>query len=482
MPLFAVGYSFGCALLPQAEWAALVLIAPTVSRHDYGRMQTANAPKLIIASEDDFATDAVTLRQWFEGLPEPKQLIQRRLDNHFFRGHESWLSEVIDGFLNERAALPPRPRKAGAEGMTLLPALPPALRGESGQECNALLRERFDLHFHPEWGSDYWLARQDKLGLNVRDRVRTIADLALLGPMSLDDLRKNSVRAFIPRTFHSQLHRFVIGETAGTSGEPRATAFRDDEFQAAFVEPFLQVVERTGFPMAEPWLWVGPSGPHVIGKAVRELARQTGSMDPFSVDFDPRWGKRLAEGSLARERYLDHVVAQALDILMREEIGVIFTTPPTLAALAVRMSDRQREAIHGVHYGGLSMTADQVNDFRMQFPNAVHLSGYGNTLFGVVMEVEDTPRSALDYFPCGHRVQYSIVAEESRRPCERGETGQVLVHRFDESYLLANVLERDVAERIAPSAAALALGWTADGLRDPRPPERNGVRLQLGIY
>jgi thienamycin biosynthesis protein ThnN len=348
------------------------------------------------------------------------------------------------------------------------------------------LRDILALHFHPELGSAYWLARQEKLGLNVRDRVRTIEDLSLFGPMPLDDLRKNPLRAFIPTALHSQLHRFVIGETAGTSGEPRATAYRDDEFHAAFVTPFLQVVERTGFPVGEPWLWIGPSGPHIIGKAVRELARQTGSMDPFSVDFDPRWVKRLAEGSLARQRYLDHVVSQALDILTREEVSVIFTTPPTLLALAARMSDRQREAVGGVHYGGLSMTADQVNDFRMRFPNAVHMSGYGNTLFGVVMEVEDGQRTALDYFPCGDRVQFSVVADDSveswpPRSCNRGETGRVLFHRLDESSLLINVLERDVAERIAPSTTALALGWTADGLRDPRPPA-NGPRLQLGIY
>src|SRR5439155_9658731 len=112
-----------------------------------------------------------------------------------------------------------------------------------------------------------------------------------------------------PRTFHEMLDRFVVGETAGTSGAPTATAYREDEFQEAFVTPFLRVAEATGFPQGEPWLWVGPSGPHIIGKVVRELARQTGSMDPFSVDFDPRWAKRLAEGGLARQRYLDHATA-----------------------------------------------------------------------------------------------------------------------------------------------------------------------------
>ena len=240
------------------------------------------------------------------------------------------------------------------------------------------LRELLALHFHPDHGSRYWLRRQDVLGWQVLDRVRRLDDLWSLGPTPPDDLRRYPVCDFIPQTFHGQLRRFVIGETAGTSGRPAATAYRDDEFQAAFVTPFLKVAAATGFPANAAWLWIGPSGPHIIGKAVRQLARQTGGMDPFSVDFDPRWAKRLVEGSLARQRYLDHVIDQALDVLEREAIDVLFTTPPALAALARRLTDRQREAIRGVHYGGLCLSAAELNRFRaMRFPNAVHLVGYG---------------------------------------------------------------------------------------------------------
>jgi hypothetical protein len=239
-------------------------------------------------------------------------------------------------------------------------------------------------------------------------------------------------------------------------------------------------------------MWVGPSGPHIIGKVVRELARQTGSMDPFSVDFDPRWAKRLADGSLARRRYLDHLTAQALDVLAREDVGVLFITPPALAALARRMTERQREAIHGIHYGGLSMTAEEVNEFRAAFPGAVHLAGYGNTLFGVVMEVADEPRQGLDYFPLGDRVCFRVVDWPKTDgidvpawpPAERGpgRTGRVLFHRLDESCLLVGVVERDEAERVAPSAEALALGCKTDGLRNPRPAAALNGQVQLGLY
>jgi hypothetical protein len=348
------------------------------------------------------------------------------------------------------------------------------------------LRAVLELHFHPEHGSRYWLRRQQKLGWDVCDRVRSLEEIEQLGETPIDDLRRFPIREFIPQVFHRHLHCFVIGETAGTSGSPQATAYREDEFQEAFITPFLRVAEATGFPRGEPWLWVGPSGPHIIGKVVRELARQTGSMDPFSVDFDPRWAKRLAEGSLARRRYLDHVTDQALDVLNREEIGVLFLTPPALTALAARLTDEQREAIHGIHYGGLSITPEQMNEFRMMFPNAVHLAGYGNTLFGVLMEVADRPRQSMDYYPLGDRLHFRVLPwqndGEKADAFEVRQRGRVVFDRLDESCLLVGVRERDEASVVPLSYAAQAVGGTQNGLRDPRPPAALAGRLQVGIY
>jgi hypothetical protein len=357
------------------------------------------------------------------------------------------------------------------------------------------LREVLALHFHPECGSAYWLRRQEQLGGRVLDRVRSVADLWRLGPTPLDDLRRYPLRDFIPRALQGELHRFVIGETAGSSGAPRLTAYRDDEFQQAFVDPFLSVARATGFPRGASWLWIGPSGPHLIGKAVRELARQTGSLDPFSVDFDPRWAKRLPEGSLGRRRYLEHIVTQVLDVLERESVSVLFSTPPALAALVERMTDRQRESIAGVHYGGMRIASDELNRFRAAFPNAVHLSGYGNTLFGVLMEVSDEPRHSVDYFvPPGDRLRFHVIERAAAdlaaqpggdwppRVMGLQQRGRVCFDRLDRSCLLVGVMERDEAERIAPNRGALGLGWTWGGLRDPGPPRDAAPELRLGIY
>jgi alpha/beta superfamily hydrolase len=103
LPLTLVGYSFGCALLPyvrQQNLAALVLIAPTVAKHDYDSFRSVTSPLLVIASDDDFATDAQRLEDWCGTLAMPRQLARKPCDNHFFRGHEVWLTETILRFLD----------------------------------------------------------------------------------------------------------------------------------------------------------------------------------------------------------------------------------------------------------------------------------------------------------------------------------------------------------------------------------------------
>jgi alpha/beta superfamily hydrolase len=104
-PLFLIGYSFGCALLPSVRLpkppAALVLIAPPLGKHDYEEFTTVKIPILVVVSENDFAVERARLRQWFGRLPAGAQLVQGPRDNHFFRGHESWLVATVAAFLKE---------------------------------------------------------------------------------------------------------------------------------------------------------------------------------------------------------------------------------------------------------------------------------------------------------------------------------------------------------------------------------------------
>ena len=380
--------------------------------------------------------------------------------------------------------------------------------------AHARLRRVIALHFDPKKGSPYWLERERQLGISARRQIRSVEDLALLGPMEAEALASRPIEDFIPAALLERRTEFIVAETAGTLGRPKFAVHRADEFHAAFVEPFVQAARRAGFPRDVNWLFIGPGGPHIIGKAARCCAQAMGAPDPFTVDFDPRWAKKLPEGSFARTRYLEHLQAQALQVLAAQRVGVVFSTPPVLEGLCGRMTPEKREEIRGIHFGGMPMSNALRKRLADMLPNAVMLSGYGNTLFGMSPELAfragvNTPavrggcrqapfyrvpsgradaETGIDYYPHGARLVIRVIEEDGSdevrlgRPVPYGERGQVVVHRLDETQFIANMFERDTAVRIPPRRDAVADGFVLDGIRDPQPIRSETVKPAMGLY
>jgi thienamycin biosynthesis protein ThnN len=362
-----------------------------------------------------------------------------------------------------------------------MPVLTEQMSARLNEGLEDRLRRVVDCHFDPDGGSRFWLDRQERLGIDARADVRSLPDLAILGEMTSDDLSQRPLRDYVPRRFHRHLGRFVLGQTGGTTGQGIWTAYRQDEFYEAFVLPFVTAARRLGFPARQNWLYVGPSGPHIIGKAARHLATAMGSADPFSVDFDSRWAKHLPEGSFVARRYLQHVVDQAVDVIRHQSIGVLFTTPAVLAALAEAMRPEQRDRVRGVHYGGQAISPGQMQYLQERaFPNAVHVSGYGNTLFGCCLELNVAIGRQLDYYPQGSRLHLEITDEQGAS-LGVGHTGQVRFTRLDESTLIVRFRERDRATLIA-APADRPEGFGLPGVRNPHTAWNPGVRPAEGLY
>ena len=207
------------------------------------------------------------------------------------------------------------------------------------------------------------------------------------------------------------------------------------------------------------------------------------------VDFDPRWAKTLVGGSFAAKRYLKHIEDQALRIIETQQIAVLFSTPPVLERLAETVDSHKRSIILGLHLGGMSVTSAFSASLRQWFPNAVILSGYGNTLFGMAPELSDNDDSGIDYYPHGRRIVFEFVdpnatddAEKLKRHVDYGQRGQVVAHRLDEVQFIANMIERDTAIRIPPLPNAKDDGFVLDGLRDPQPIVTETAKPALGLY
>lgn len=336
-------------------------------------------------------------------------------------------------------------------------------------------------HFDPDSGTPYWLDRQAALGINARRDIRSYSDLQMLGEMTPSALSERSLRDYVPRRYHAELGGYVVGQTGGTTGGGAWTIYRPDEFEEAFITPFTVAAEFLGFPRGERWLFVGPSGPHIIGKVVRQMAEGQGSPDPFSVDFDARWAKKLPEDTLALRRYLAHVVEQAMRVIAAQDIGALFTTPAVLGALAEAMSPAQRARIRGVHYGGMELRPELLAHFQRDlFPGAIHVSGYGNTLFGCTLELSCDLGRTPRYFPYGSRLVLEVVDAQGRAAAP-GETGVVRFTRLDDSFLIVRMRERDAASAVLPPSDAPP-GFTLAGVCNPHSPIMLAPKQSKGLY
>jgi len=348
----------------------------------------------------------------------------------------------------------------------------------------ARLRDVLAIHFDPESGAPYWRRRADQLGFDPCAEIESVADLALLGVMDPTALACCRIEDFLPRPLLDRKDELIVAQTGGTLGQPAWTAYNESEFQEAFVDPFVVAANHVGFPAGGTWLYVGPSGPHIIDRAADAIARATGSMTPFSLDFDPRWAKKLAPESFASRRYLQHIVDQALAILDSQEITILFSTPVVIRALADAMPAEQRENIRGVHYGGMAIAPDEMKTFQTEaFPRAVHLSGYGNTLFGCCLELSVSVGRELTYFPHGDRLLLGVFDEQSGCPIysRAGAVGPLVFSRLDETVLLLNVLERDQVT-LCESPSDGPAGFEQMGVASPTPSAAHRNVASVSLY
>jgi len=348
------------------------------------------------------------------------------------------------------------------------------------------LKEVIGRHFDPVDGAPYWLDRARSLGFDPRRDVTRLDDIRRFGSMTAADLRGRPLADFLPRPIAAAPDRLIVVQTGGTTGDPIWTAYTAEDYHAAFVQPFADAASHVGFPSGGTWLYVGPSGPHVIGRAARSIAAAVGAMDPFMVDFDPRWAKKMVPGSYAAGRYLTHVVDQAMAVVESQPVSRLFSTPPVLAALGERMTSDQRARIGGVHYGGLAIDPGELRRFQTcVFMNAVHLSGFGNSLLGCFLELDVSAGRDLYYYPHGDRLIVGVAASGldsgDQIQFSPGDQGSGVFTRLDSAMLLINFRETDVFTLIRPPTGCPS-SFALPGLANPQRQAESERTIPAGLY
>ena len=94
-----VGYSFGAAiagmLFEEIAPAQIVVISPTLTHHDLDGLARSTLAKLVIASDNDFATPLSTVEDSVKRCVDPTKLVVLPSAEHFFRDQEERLVDEI---------------------------------------------------------------------------------------------------------------------------------------------------------------------------------------------------------------------------------------------------------------------------------------------------------------------------------------------------------------------------------------------------
>ena len=327
------------------------------------------------------------------------------------------------------------------------------------------LRETLEWRFDPQTGSPFWPEIAEGLDFDPRKDIATVADLVRFPDVS-ERLRAVRVEDLIPRG--SLGTAFDVFDSGGTTGPPKRII--DATSRLGNADWCADVLRAHGFPEGGNWLYVGPDGPHAVGRSVRRMAARLGGLF-FAVDMDPRWVKKMiAQGRQdVVEDYVDHLMDQVRSIVETQDVKVLFITPPVLEALCARadLYDRLSRELGAILWAGTAASPETLRMTEEElFPNTVVRGIYGNTLMGIAPQ---RMREPGDGFPCVFRSYnptsvVAVVNAETGRPVGYAERGRVRMHLLFRDMFLPNILERDSAVRVRPGQ-----GDVIDGIADIRP-------------
>lgn len=341
-------------------------------------------------------------------------------------------------------------------------------------------------HFSKETGSKFWLSKAKELSFNPLTDIKEFADLNKFPDFS-DELRNVSVSDLIPSGLKNKLNTVPeIFESGGATGKPK----RIIEYYSRSngTEWINKVLNLHDFPADETlgdWLFVGPSGPHIVGRSMGKVARMRGSMC-FYIDFDPRWVRKcIKEGDHSvAQKYIEHIINQVKDILLEQNIKVLFATPLVIERL-VSDSDLikvAREKIKGLIWSGTSLSRESIYFLKEEiFPGAVVVGLYGNTMMGIAgqrptLKNDKYPANFYTYFP--NSIVEVVKFDDCTEKVDYYQTGQVKVTLLTKEMFVPNNLERDQAVRIPPDNDFFQ--W--DGVAEIKPITKSNDQIIEGVY
>jgi hypothetical protein len=317
-------------------------------------------------------------------------------------------------------------------------------------------------HFDPDTGSRFWLERAAQLAFDPREITR-YEELTEFGPFPLEVLRDLDPADLVPLAQPRPLAGRVF-DSGGTTGDPcRVFYTRKMTVQRGAWRRWS--FESEGFAPGRSWLQATPTGPHIIGSGVAELTELYDAR-MYVIDADPRWVKRLVrQGRLDEaQEYTAHVVEQIANVVGRQSIDYLNTTPALFQAFA-QAAPELAASLKGIRVSGTQITPGMYRSFTDILGGGIVGRSYGNTFGTAAGLPAQRDGQILPYLPNYPHITMAVVRkEDGTTRVGYGELGRVRLTVLHEDLFLPNILERDQALRYDTGPQ-----WPCDGVANVRP-------------
>jgi hypothetical protein len=320
-----------------------------------------------------------------------------------------------------------------------------------------VLRATLLWHFSDATGSPYWLKNRSRLPFDPLIDIQTIEDLDRFEDCT-DELKSVPVSELIPRGLVNSGYIVQVFESGGTMGEPKRIIELNAR-RSALLWIKSELDKHTPLNAEKGhWLFAGPSGPHLVGRTVMNLASMYRKLC-YYIDFDPRWVKKCVKQKAFESvrSYIGHIVAQCVQILTSQEVTTLFTTPAVLEAFLKddTVYDLLLQKIKTVIWFGTSMAEDALKALEQELlPHTRFIGLYGNTLMGIAPQRCRLPN---DRYSCVFQSYYPfsvirvVKKNDNTVPEDYYKLGQVKVSLLTPDLFIPSHIERDLAVRIPPS-------------------------------
>lgn len=348
------------------------------------------------------------------------------------------------------------------------------------------LQKILELHFNENTGAPYWLEKKEELPFDPLTDVETLADIELFvedpayGTFPYDELRFNA-RAFVPKG----LDEYYLFSSGGRTGTPKWRAWALEGTNGALdgiIDRAMERLEDEDFEPGGDIAYIGPMGPHAIGKVAEQLAlAQDGSM--VAPDLDPRWIRLIRSDSeipeIAHQKYLNHIKTQVIFKQHGDDLNILFSTPSLIEGIfeegALDMLD-----LDVIFFGGQAMVPENYLALDEDVDAAL-IGFYGNTMIGAFPQVRFNDDNEIVYQANETQCFYEIVEPDSIDRNEftlvdYGERGRTLAHTFIKGLFAPYVVEDDAATRLKPRK-----GYQTDAIGNPDVPEEDREDIESGV-